>query len=236
MTTTRRNNMKKAKVTGITLVTGLLLTLCLAGAKGDSEQVVRLRSIVNTNSAFGTGPSALTGKSQLIDANGNMVFLGLNLNRLLFTQNAAVPGPTPALPILAPDGHQVTLREWVRGFGEVDINCIGQGTKYKMRFQGLIPDGVYSVFHFTNMGTGALATHPSGENNNMFQASPDGDAVLSVVATPGPATLTGAIPQCGLTDLQREFFVVLYNIGGGSCGGAICGGGTSLPHMYFVTK
>ncbi|MCI0718340.1 MAG: hypothetical protein L0338_05120, partial [Acidobacteria bacterium] len=67
--------MKKAKVTGITLVTGLLLILCLTAAKSDSEQVVRLRSIVNTNSAFGTGPSAITGKSQLINANGTLRFL-----------------------------------------------------------------------------------------------------------------------------------------------------------------
>ncbi len=230
--------MKKAKVTGITLVTGLLLTLCLTAAKGDSEQVVRLRSIVNTNSAFGTGPSFFTGKSQLIDANGNLIFLGLNLNRLLFTQNAADPNPTVPIPILAPDGHQVTLREWVRGFGEADINCIGEGTKYKMRFQGLIPNGVYTVFHFTNMGNGRLATHPSGEDNSTFQASPDGDAVLSVVATPGPMTLVGVTPQCSLTDLQREFFVVLYHIDSRpGCGPSpTCGGGTDLPHMYFAVK
>ncbi len=226
--------MKKAKVTGITLVIGLLLTFGLTAAKGDSEQVVRLRSIVNTNSAFGTGGSFTTGKFDLIGANGKPIFLSLFLNKLLFTQDTFNPNPTVPLPVLAPDGHQVTLAEWVRGFGEVDINCIGEGTKYKMRFQGLIPNGVYTVFHFTNMGTGALATHPSSENNNTFQASADGDAVLSVVATPGPMTLTGVMPQCSLTDLQREFFVVLYNIDSRSCGGAICGGGTSLPHMYFA--
>ncbi len=231
--------MKKPKVTGITLVIGLLLTLGLTAAKGDSEQVVRVRSIVNTNSAFGTGPSFFTGKSQLINANGTLRFLNpLGMNSLLFTQDAAVPGPTPALPILAPDGHQITLREWVRGFGEVDINCIGEGTKYKMRFQGLIPNGVYTVWQFTDMGNGRLATHPSGEDNSTFQASPDGDAVLSAVATPGPMTLVGVTPQCSLTDLQREFFVVLYHIDSRpGCGPSpTCGGGTDLPHMYFAVK
>ncbi len=231
--------MKKAKVTGIALVTALLLTLGLTVAKGDSEQVVRVRSIVNTNTAFGTGPSALTGKSQLINANGTLRFLHpLGMNSLLFTQNAAVPGPTPALPILAPDGHQVTLREWVRGFGEVDINCIGMGTKYKMRFQGLVPNGVYTVWQFTDLGNGRLATHPSGEDNSTFQASPDGDAVLSAVATPGPMTLVGVTPQCSLTDLQREFFIVLYHIDNRpGCGPSpTCGGGTDLPHMYFAVK
>ncbi len=227
--------MKKARIMGIAVVTVLLLTLGLTAVKGDSEQVVRVRSILNMNSAFGTGGTAATGKFQLIDATGTPIFLGLNLNRLLFTQDFANPNPTPPLPILAPDGHQVTVKEWARGSGEVDINCIGEGTKYKMRFEGLIPNGVYTVFQFTNMGNGALASHP-GDINNTFQASPDGDAVLSVVATPGPATLTGVIPQCSLTDVQREFFIVLYNIGGSSCGGAICGGGTSPPHMFFAVK
>lgn len=227
--------MKKVRVTAITVVTGLLLTLCLTVAKGDSEQVVRVRSIINTNSAFGTGGTAATGKFQIIDAVGNPIFLGIGLGRLLFTQDVATPGPTPALPILAPDGHQITLREWVRGFGDLDINCIGEGTKYKMRFQGLIPNGVYTVFHFTNMGNGALASHP-GDINNTFQADADGDAVLSVVATPGPATITGVVTQCSLTDVSREFFVVLYNIGGNTCGGAICGMGTSPPQMYFAVK
>lgn len=234
--------MKKAKVTGITLLTGLLLALCLTAARGDSddsEQVVRVRSIVNTNSAFGTGPSAVTGKSQLINANGTLRFLHhLGMNSLLFTQDAANPNPTPALPILAPDGHQITLGEWVRGFGEVNIKCIGKGTKYKMRFEGLIPNGVYTVFQFTDIGTGRLATHPSGEDNSTFQADPDGDAVLSAVATPGPMTLAGVMPQCSLTDLQREFFVVLYHIDNRpGCGPSpTCGGGTDLPHMYFAAK
>jgi hypothetical protein len=239
--------MKKARIIGIVVMTGLLLELCLTAAKGDGgkgdrddhEQVVRVRSIVNTNSAYGTGPSAITGKSQLINANGTLRYLHhLGMNSLLFTQDAANPNPTPALPILAPDGHQVTLREWVRGFGEVKISCSGKGTKYKMRFEGLIPNGVYTVFSFSDMGTGRLATQPSGEDKSTFQADADGEAVLSVVATPGPMTLTGVMPQCSLTDLQREFFVVLYHIDSRpGCGASpTCGGGTDLPHMYFAVK
>ncbi|MCI0621108.1 MAG: hypothetical protein L0387_05455 [Acidobacteria bacterium] len=227
--------MKKVRVTAITLVTGLLLTLGLTAVKGDSEQVFRVRSIINTNSAFGTGGTAATGKFHLIDAAGNPIFLGIGLGRLLFTQDVTNPGPISAFPILAPDGHQLTLREWVRAYGDLDVNCIGEGTKYKMRFEGLIPNGVYTVFHFTNMGNGALASHP-GDINNTFQASPDGDGVLSVVATPGPATLTGVISQCSLTDVTREFFVVAYNMGGSSCGGNFCGGGASPPQMYFAVK
>ncbi len=226
--------MKKAKAVGITLLAGLLPLLGLTAAKGaDSEQIVRLRSVLNTNSAFGTGGSFTTGKFDVIDANGKPIFLSLFLNKLLFTQNVFDPNPTVPLPVLAPDNHQVTLQEWVRGFGEVDINCIGEGTKYKLRFQGLIPNGVYTVLHFTNMGSGGLASHP-GDINNTFQASPDGDAVLSVVATPGPTTRTGSITQCSLTDVQREFFVVLYHIDGRSCGGDSCRDGTAVPHMFFA--
>ncbi len=226
--------MRKAKATGITLVIALLLTLGLTVVKGDSEQVLRVRSIVNTNTAFGTGGTGITGKFQLIDATGKPIFLSLNLNKLLFTQDWRNPNPTPPLPILAPDGHQLTLKEWVRGYGDVDINCIGEGTKYKMRFEGLIPNGVYTVFHFTDLGNGRLATHPSGEDNSTFQASPDGDAVLSVVATPGPMTLLGSAPQCSLTDAQFEFFVILYHIDGRSCGGDSCRDGTAVPHMFFA--
>src|SRR5688572_2983078 len=49
-------------------------------------------------------------------------------------------------PILAPDGHHVTWAEFNRPVGTAKINCTGQGTRINLRIEGLIPNGVYSLF------------------------------------------------------------------------------------------
>ncbi|MCI0626947.1 MAG: hypothetical protein L0387_35760 [Acidobacteria bacterium] len=227
-----KNN--KARTAFKALFATLLIGSCLTAIAGDPvEQKVTLRSMVHINQALGVG----NGKPELIDAAGNPIFLSLpapfSLNKELYTQVVFGP-PSPGIfPVLAPDNHQVTLREWARGFGEADINCINEGTKIKMRFEGLTPNGVYTVWHFLDTGAGAMASHP-GDINNTFQASADGDAVLSVVATPGPMTFGGVMPACSLTNAQSEFFVVLYHIDGRTCGGSSCADGTDLAQLLFV--
>ena len=50
-------------------------------------------------------------------------------------------------PILAPDGHQVTLAEYTTVKGSVSVNCGGnKGSRVHVSLTGLIPNGVYTFW------------------------------------------------------------------------------------------
>ncbi len=51
-------------------------------------------------------------------------------------------------PLLAPDGHQLTRAEWATAAGTATITCEEGGTRYDLEFTDLIPDGVYTIWHF----------------------------------------------------------------------------------------
>ena len=48
-------------------------------------------------------------------------------------------------PVLAPDGHHVSLGEWKAAEGTATVKCIGQGTHTTVHFSGLLPGGTYTV-------------------------------------------------------------------------------------------
>src|SRR6266852_9740313 len=61
---------------------------------------------------------------------------------LLF--NVVAPtGSTTCPPVLAPDGHQITLGEFRQADGRVFVKCINTGTLSVVHFSGLIPGGTY---------------------------------------------------------------------------------------------
>ncbi len=60
----------------------------------------------------------------------------------------APPGSPTCPPVLAPDGHQITLGEFRQADGRVIVKCINTGTLSVVHFSGLIPGGTYSVWQF----------------------------------------------------------------------------------------
>ncbi len=150
-------------------------------------------------------------------------------------------------PIVAPDGHQVVLREWVRARGKVRISCEDGGTRYQFHFRGLIPNGVYTIWNFTPTGAGALASHPPDDINNVFSASPIGAANFTTFGTAGPMTFFGAVSDCTLpVPLKSEItsdptgkgvlFVVLYHTDGQSWGPFPGPEETGIAHVVFTGK
>lgn len=108
----------------------------------------------------------------------------------------------PISPLTDPDGSQLTAREWVGAGGAVTITCVEEGTRYDFRFTGLIPDGVYSMWHNPPNGSyGALASHP-GDIRNVFTTTASGTADVSVTGTAGPMTVNGSVPACTLPVLM----------------------------------
>lgn len=118
-------------------------------------------------------------------------------------------------PLVAPDEHHITLAEWQRASGTAGIKCGRRGTHAVLQLSGLIPNGVYTVWvatfqfpgltpDFANLiGLGALGA-PDG-SQNVFVASANGTAALSVFHPPGDFSIFGST-DC----LADEFEVVLW--------------------------
>ena len=130
-------------------------------------------------------------------------------------------------PLIAPDGHHITLAEWQRANGTALMKCGQRGTHVVLQLTGLVPRGVYTVWvatfqapgltpDFANLiGVGALGA--SDGSQNVVVASADGEAELSVFHPAGDLSFFGSA-GC-LTD---EFEVLLWiplHIDGQTAGG-----------------
>ena len=132
-------------------------------------------------------------------------------------------------PVLAPDGHQVTLGEYNMASARADIKCINSGTHVVVHAQGLIPNGVYTIWTltfkspgfdgtFVNLiGNGALGA-PDG-SENVFTASSDGTASFSIIMHAENLSEFGSVGNC----LGSEFevhLVAAYHMDSMSHGGS----------------
>ena len=52
-------------------------------------------------------------------------------------------------PVIAPDGHQVTLGEWISASGRASTKCIEGGTHVVLHFSDLLPNATYTVWQLT---------------------------------------------------------------------------------------
>jgi hypothetical protein len=149
-------------------------------------------------------------------------------------------------PILAPDGHQVTLGEFDAATGRATVKCIHKGTHVVVHFSKLIPKGVYSVWvltfkspgfdpTFANLvGSGALGD-PDGSKST-FKASASGEGQISAIVPGGPLSSMGTIGDCALTD-EFEFHVVgIYHIDGKTYGGSPGPSGTYVEQIGFIFR
>src|SRR5439155_20005338 len=96
-------------------------------------------------------------------------------------------------PILAPDGHHVTLGEWLKASGKASVKCVNKGTHVVVELSGLIPKGTYTIWYvsfdkdgnFT--GVGSLGLNDGSQNH--FVASASGEGQLSAIMPSGPLSL-----------------------------------------------
>jgi hypothetical protein len=131
-------------------------------------------------------------------------------------------------PVKAPDGHQITLGEFNMASGQASVKCIQAGTHVVIHLEGLIPNGVYTIWTMVLSspgydgtfaavtGVGALGA-PDG-SQNAFTASAHGMASLSVTAPGGNLSAVGSVSNC----FHSEFEVLLstaYHLDGLTHGG-----------------
>ena len=145
-------------------------------------------------------------------------------------------------PILAPDGHHITLEEWSTAQATSIISCNGSTTNYSLTMTGLIPNGVYTVWNFIyasskkpgndvigNIAGGPLG--PSDGSKNAFTASETGSASLDFGVSGGEQLSFGNQPNCAITDAGGSIMVILYHIDGQTYGPQDGPGETIADHM-----
>ena len=138
--------------------------------------------------------------------------------------NSTMPGPTPLyikdIPLLAPDGHQLTLAEFSTVNGWANFRCSNTGTHVGFHIKGLIPNGMYTMWIYTfkepgadetldnRIGAGAYG-EPDGSNNS-FVASADGTCSMSIKLPEGSLGGFGTVGTC-LSTVFESHIVVAYH-------------------------
>ena len=132
-------------------------------------------------------------------------------------------------PVVAPDGHQLTLGEFNKAQGYGEVKCINTGTHVTLHFKGLIPNGVYTVWTVTFqppgfeetlsnvIGIGALG--PGDGSQNSFTASPAGTASLSTTMPAGTMSEFGSVGPCLGSEFEIQFWTI-YHMDGLTHGGS----------------
>lgn len=168
----------------------------------------------------------------------------MNDNETLYARNW-FDAPIGSLhAILAPDGHHVTLAEWKEAKGTVQVNCDGNETHYKFEFEGLIENGVYTLWiaplsssqtfeEFTEnsmIGLGAVG----GADQNFFDFSSGATLQKEVTMSGGALTVWGSIGGCALASENGLIIVLDYHIDGQTYGDTAGPDHTEVGHLLFL--
>src|SRR5262249_5462256 len=146
-------------------------------------------------------------------------------------------------PIIAPDGHQVTLGEWLSASRRASMKCVEGGTPGVVDFSDRLPNATYTAWQLTfkspgfqgnpvdnRIGLGALG--PSDGSENVFHTSASGEGELSVMTPAGPLSIQGSVGACGLDEFELHV-VAAYHIDGQSHGGTPGPAGTFVEQIGF---
>lgn len=152
-------------------------------------------------------------------------------------------------PILAPDGHHVTLGEFNEVTGTAEVKCLASGTHVNLHLKNLIPNGVYTIWSLTFQSPGFDGTMASfvnltgigslGSNDgssNTFVASASGEGQITRIVPSGDLSVFGTLAPCILTDEFEVHFVGVYHIDGMTYGPVPGPDGTLIEHFGFIFK
>jgi hypothetical protein len=140
-------------------------------------------------------------------------------------------------PLLAPDGHHVTLGEWIGFSGKATVKCIAGGTHVNLQVRGLLPNALYSVFLFGQEvipGPFYFGRLPSTlpANVGSVVTNEKGHATLNAVVPAGPLSFQGAVTDC-LLDNESYAFSFVYQSDGRLYPGVPGPPAVSINHALF---
>ena len=200
------------------LMTVLLLSSCQKESQSlNSDNLsdkAALKTGTNISEAKNGAPlkvDLMQGYFRVTDVNGQRISASTPGSTLLYTNN---------IPMLAPDGHQLTQAEFSMVSGWASIKCINSGTHAVFHMKGLIPNGIYTMWIFTfrmpgadgtfnnRIGAGAFGA-PDGSNNS-FMADAEGTASISLMLPGGNLGGFGAVGDC-LSSVFESHIIAAYH-------------------------
>lgn len=145
----------------------------------------------------------------------------------------SLPGHASAPPFTltrSEPNDPITLGDWVRAKGRMQIRCHGDGTStVRVSFTNLIPNGVYSMWHVAT-GVPPVILIPLGGVPNVFVPDEDGDAKFKRDLSFCPTA----------EDSPTLVFIAGFHYDGAAFGGfpdapleALYGGVVTGEHMIF---
>lgn len=179
------------------------------------------------------------------------------VNVLLFVRDAAGQALTPQsdpstpvhesrtlAPVVAPDGHQLSLAEFLAARGFVTAKCVKKGTETVIHLSGLVPKGVYTIWilkfrapgfdpTFANL-TGIGAIGASNGSQNTVRTSAAGETELAVTVKSGALSMFGNLTDCWIADEFEVHIVGAYHIDGMSHGATPGPDGTFVEQFGFI--
>lgn len=155
-----------------------------------------LGSVAYAQSALTMTPFVAAEYAYIVDADGNKLDATSDPGTLIYSARGDNP------PLLAPDGHHLTLGEFDRPQGLAVVSCSDAGTHLTLSLSGLVPNGMYTLWNivfqepgFDGTMSNAVGLGSFGANDgsdNAFTASPSGTGSISVVVPAGP--LSNVVP------------------------------------------
>lgn len=141
-------------------------------------------------------------------------------------------------PLRAPDGHHITLGEWIDFSGRLSMKCNNQGTHVAVHVQGLLPNALYSIFLFAQEVVpgpfifGRLPTSLPSEPGWFF-TNGQGNATVNAIMPAGPLSFIGEITDCLPRDFEAYAFNLTYQSDGMLYGGFPGPAPVAVNHAVF---
>ena len=185
--------MKKIISLLSTVITIVVLTIALSLSSCQKESLSQIPDNIPDQAALiSSAKSGAPLKVDLVHIDMDIKVMSSNVYNVT----------APYTQVIAPDGHAVTLNEFHMVSGWADVKCINSGTHVVVHLQGLIPNGVYTLwamrFNSANPGppdgVGALGA-PDG-SGNVLKVNSEGTADLSVIMPGGNLSIFGSLPNC----------------------------------------
>ncbi|MGI9546155.1 MAG: carboxypeptidase-like regulatory domain-containing protein [Flavobacteriaceae bacterium] len=215
------------------------LPLSTDAVSGDSKSVSVSKSNT-TNADFTIETTAIDGTlvlgsgdllGEVRTATGDVPSSGSDLLYAVnvFTDQALVP-------LIGPDGMQVTLAQWDNAEGTVEIYCEGKTSHMEFTFSGLLPEGAYTLWvapmNGSNItGTGALGD--SSGSDNILDVDATGNASISIAMDSGSLSVFGSLSSCVMTSQTDVVLILDYHIDGLTHGSSPGADKDDVGHLLF---
>jgi hypothetical protein len=209
-------------LSAVTMIIALTTLLSITSCQKEARNQTATSAEYNELAARATSPAPLKVLSQPVymhieDENGSMP---VSDDAKLFNKQTG-----EHIPVMTPDGHHVTLKEFKMASGWADVKCINAGTHAVIHLKGLIPNGTYSVWlpifneSHSRIAFGAFGSISGSKNYNGFEADAEGNATVSLIRPAGTMETDGTDPAQGsvsncLGDYYESHLAIAYHLDG----------------------